>query len=111
MIKIVSYFFSDLLVWFGELDRFFLPWEEVLCDGFDLAVLNLSDSKRHDTHVSLLLRVTRWGLFIREFISSTSCHCSYCITPFFHELNTLDAYWIAVDEWSNSSRCRQESVY
>ena len=30
--------------------------------------------------------------------------CSY-------ELNTLDACWIAVDVWSNSSRCRQESVY
>ena len=28
-----------------------------------------------------------------------------------HELNTLDACWIAVDEWSNSSRCRQELVY
>ena len=27
------------------------------------------------------------------------------------ELNTLDACWIAVDVWSNSSRCRQESVY
>ena len=30
---------------------------------------------------------------------------------YFLELNTLDACWIAVDEWSNSSRCRQESVY
>ena len=30
--------------------------------------------------------------------------CSY-------ELNTQDACWIAVDVWSNSSRCRQESVY
>ena len=79
-------------------------------DGFDLAVLNLSDRKRQDTDVSLLLRVTRWGLLIHEFISSTSCHRSYCITPFFHELNTLDACWIAVDVWSNSSRCRQESV-
>ena len=29
----------------------------------------------------------------------------------FHELNILDACWIAVNEWSNSSRCRQESVY
>ena len=29
----------------------------------------------------------------------------------FHELNTLDACWIAVDLWSNSGRCRQESVY
>ena len=27
------------------------------------------------------------------------------------ELNTLDACWIAVDVWSNSSRCTQESVY
>ncbi len=27
------------------------------------------------------------------------------------DLNTLDACWIAVDVWSNSSRCRQESVY
>ena len=26
-------------------------------------------------------------------------------------LNTLDACWITVDGWSNSSRCRQESVY
>jgi hypothetical protein len=24
----------------------------------------------------------------------------------FRELNTLDACWIAVDGWSNSSRCR-----
>ena len=33
------------------------------------------------------------------------------ITPFLHELNTIDACWIEVDVWSNSSRCRQESVY
>ena len=48
---------------------------------------------------------------INKCMSSTSCHRSYCITPFLHELNTLDACWIAVDVWSNSSRCRQESVY
>ena len=30
---------------------------------------------------------------------------------FSHELNTLDACWIAVDVWSNSSRCRIVSVY
>ena len=28
-----------------------------------------------------------------------------------YELNTLDACWIAVDVWSNSSRCRIVSVY
>ena len=27
-----------------------------------------------------------------------------------YELNTLNACWIAVNVWSNSSRCRQESV-
>jgi len=26
-------------------------------------------------------------------------------------ISTLEACWIAVDVWSNSSRCRQESVY
>ena len=30
--------------------------------------------------------------------------CSY-------EINTLDACWIAVDVWSNSSRCRIVSIY
>ena len=33
---------------------------------------------------------------IDKRILSTSCHRSYCITPFFHELNTLDACWIMV---------------
>ena len=28
-----------------------------------------------------------------------------------YELNTLDACWISVDVWSNSSRCRIVSVY
>ena len=28
-----------------------------------------------------------------------------------YELNTLDACWIAVDVWSNSSRCRIVSIY
>ena len=34
-----------------------------------------------------------------------------CITPFLHEFNTLDACWIAVDVWSNCSRCKIISVY
>ena len=34
---------------------------------------------------------------IDKRISSISCHHSYCITPFSHELNTLDACWIVVD--------------
>ena len=38
----------------------------------------------------------------------SSCLRRYSI---FYELNTIDACWIAADWWSNSSRCRQESVY
>ena len=74
-------------------------------------VLSQWQKGQQDTHVPLLLRITRWGLILHEYISSTSCHRSYCITLFLHELNTLDAWWIVVDVWSNSSRCRQESVY
>ena len=62
------------LVWPTRL--IILPWEEVLCNGFVLAVLNPNDRKGYDTYVSLLLRVKRWGLFMREFILSTSCHRS-----------------------------------
>ena len=108
---IASYFFSDIWVLFGQLDLFILQWEEVLCSGFDLTVLDPSDRRGTDMYVSLLLRIKRWGLSLHRLILSTSCHRSYCITPFFHELDTLDACWIAVDVWSNSSRCRQESVY
>ena len=52
-----------LLYWvlFGQLDLFILPWEEVLCSGFDLTVLDPSDRKGNDTYVSLLLRIKRWG--------------------------------------------------
>ena len=34
----------------------------------------------------------------------SSCLRRYSVCP---ELNTLDACWIAVDVWSNSSRCRK----
>ena len=61
MIVIASYFFSETLVWFGQLDWFFLPWEEVLCDGFDLTVLDPSDRRGTDTYVLLLLRIKGWG--------------------------------------------------
>ena len=111
MITYSLVFLSDIWVLFGQLDLFILQREEVLSDGFDLTVLDPSDRRGIDTYVLLLLRITRWVLFLYEYIVSTSCHRSYCITLFFHELNTLDACWISVDVGSNSSRCRQESVY
>ena len=54
---IASYFFSDIWVLFGQLDLFILQWEEVLCSGFDLTVLDPSDRRGTDTYVSLLLRI------------------------------------------------------
>ena len=57
------------------------------------------------------IKDNKMGLFIHEKIFSRSCHRSYCITAFLDELTTLDACWIAVGVWSNSSRCRQELVY
>ena len=38
----------------------------------------------------------------------SSCWKRYSVL---YELNTLDACWIAVGVWSNSSRCMQELVY
>ena len=102
MIAYSLVFFSDIWVLFGQLDLLILQWEEVLCSGFILTVLDPSDRRGTDTYVSLPLRITRWGLFLHKYIFSTSCHHSYCITLFLHELNTLDACWIAVDVWSNS---------
>ena len=54
---IASYFFSDIWVLFGQLDLFILQWEDVLCSGFDLTVLDPSDRRGTDTYVSLLLRI------------------------------------------------------
>ena len=61
---IASYFFSDIWVLFGQLDLFILQWEEVLCSGFDLTVLDPSDKRATDTYVSLLLRIDGVYLYI-----------------------------------------------
>ena len=66
MIIIASYFFSDIWVLFGQLDIFILQWEEVLCDGFDLTVLDPSGRKGTDTYVSSLLRIKRRGLSLHR---------------------------------------------
>ena len=59
MIIIALYFFSDIWIFFGQLDLFILQWDEVLCDGFDLTVLDPSDRRENDMYVALLLRITR----------------------------------------------------
>ena len=89
----------------------FLVMGEVLCNGFDLAVLDPSDKRGHDTYCIVAIKgknkgfIHTWVYFI--YIMS-SCLRHYSVL---YELNTLDACWIAVDVWSNSSRCRIVSVY
>ena len=98
------------LVWPTRL--IFLAMGEVLSFGFNLAVSFPSDSRGSKARMVLLpSRITRWFFSIlHEFIPLhhvillKALLCSY-------ELNTLDACWIAFNVWSNSSRCRQESVY
>ena len=85
---------------------------EVLSFGFNLAVSSPSDKVGVARYVFVLLpsRVKDGGFIILlEFIPLhhvillKALLCSY-------ELNTLDACWIVVDVWSNSSRCRIVSV-
>ena len=71
---IASYFFSDIWVFFGQIDLFILQWEEVLCNGFDLTVLDPSDRRGTDTYVSLLLRITRWDLYLSQQINRSRLH-------------------------------------
>ena len=61
MIAYSLVFLLRYLVLFGQLDLFILQWEEVLCSGFYLTVLDPSDRRGTDTYVSLLLRIKRWG--------------------------------------------------
>ena len=80
---------------------------EVLSFGFNLAVLDPSDKKGNYTYCIIAIKDKKMGFIsyclIHHVILPNVLLCSY-------ELNTLDACWIAVDVWSNSSRCRQESV-
>ena len=64
MISYSLVFLLRYFVLFGQLDLFILQWEEVPGSGFDLTVLDPSDRKGTDTHVSLLLRIKRWDLYL-----------------------------------------------
>ena len=98
------------LVWPTSL--IFLAMGEVVSFGFNLAVSFPSDSRGSKARIVLLpSRITRcFFIIFHEFIPLHHVILLKALLCF-HELNTLDACWIAVDVWSNSSRCRQESVY
>ena len=84
---------------------------EVLSFGFNLAVSFPSDSRGSKARIVLLPSRIKNGVYIilLEFIPlhhvilPNALLCSY-------ELNTLDACWIAVDVWSNSSTCSFRST-
>src|SRR3954470_7708673 len=82
------------LVWPTRL--IFLAMGEVLSFGFNLTVFDPSD-RRGLYHMLEFIP-------LHHVILPNALLCSY-------ELNTLDACWIVVDVWSNSSRCRIVSVY
>ena len=86
---------------------------EVLPNGFNLAVLYIAVAEGEKTRICVIAIKGKtigfihidWVYFV--YIMS-SCLRRYSI---FYELSTIDACWIAVDSWSTSSRCRQESDY
>ena len=57
MIAYILVFLLRYLGFVGQLDLFILQWEEVLCSGFDLTVLDPSDRKGIDTYALSLLRI------------------------------------------------------
>ena len=98
----------ELWVLFGQLDLWFLQWEKCLVLGSYRAVTSPSNRRGSEARLMLLTsRVKRWGFHhwfeiipLHHVILLKALLCSY-------GLNTLDACWIAVDVWSNSSRCRK----
>ena len=63
-----------------------------------ICIVSIKDKKLGFIHISWVHFVYIMSSYLRRY-------------SVLYELDTLDAYWIAVDVWNNSSRCRQESVY
>ena len=85
-----------------------LAMGEVLCFGFIPCGDLSSDRRGSEARIVLFPSRVKDGVFIIGLRLSlyimSSCLRRYSVH---HELNTLDACWIAVDVWSNSSRCRK----
>ena len=80
----------------GSILRCYIPVKEG--DMTRTCIVAIKDKKMGFIHIN-------WVYFV--YIMS-SCLRRYSVL---YELNTLDACWIAIVMWSNSSRCWQESVY
>ena len=117
MIKIAFVFLSDLLIWFGQLDWFFLQWERCLVMGSILRC-SILVTEGDITYCIIAIKEKRMG-FIHAwvyFVYIMSC----CLRRYsvLYELNTLDACWIAamcglvvVDAGRNRSTCLGRDAY
>ena len=87
--------------------------EVVHSSRFNLEVSSQSDRNGSEAHIFIFstkgktMGFNHIDWFYSVYIMS-SCLKRYSVC---HELNTIDACWIAVNWWSNSSRCRIVSVY
>ena len=64
---------------------------EVLCDGFDLAVLNPSDRRGHDTYCIVAIKDKKMGfIHVSVYFVYIMSSCLRCYS-ILYELNTLDA--------------------
>ena len=104
-------FLSDLLIWLGQLDWFFLQWERCFVMGSVLQC-SIPVTERDMTRISVVAIKDKTMGFIHAWVYfvyiMSSCLRRYSVL---YELSTLDACWIAIDVWSNSSRCRIVSAY
>ena len=84
-----------------------MPWERCFVMVQSCGVLTQWHCRGSEAHIVLLpSRIKWWGyIILLEFIP---LHHVILLKVLLrsYELNTLDACWIAVDVWSNSSRCR-----
>ena len=102
-LRIISFVWPTRLI--------FLAMGEVLSFGFNLVVSFPSESRgRHILYCCH--RGWKDGVYtiLLEFIPLHHV-ILLKVLLFSYELNTIGACWIAVDVWSNSSRCRIISVY
>ena len=84
---------------------------EVLSFGFNLAVLDPSDSRGNDTYCIVAIEDKKMGFISYCMSLSLYIMPSWKVLLCSYELNTLDACWIAVNAWSNSVDAGKESFY
>ena len=84
---------------------------EVHCSRFNLA--SFYDPLIKGDKLCLCVSATKGKImgFINIALSYFVYIMSLLSMNYYNLLNTLDACWIAVDRWSNSNRCTQESAY